>query len=476
MKNMTCGQAAEWSCGEWSWAGAGGGEGRAIRGLCFDSREAAAGKLFFALKGEKRDGHEFAAGVVAAGGLAVVRRDWTAPDGLSGEGGVLRVEDPMAALGDVAAGWRRHLSGTTVVGVTGSSGKTSTKELTAQVLETVGPTVRTSGNFNNHIGVPVSVGELDEGTRFGVIEAGVSHPGEMAGLKRVMQPNAAVVSNIGVAHLEAFGSARGIAEEKGILLEGLPEGGFAVIGREGGEYERLREMCGGKAVTCGWGDETGLDYAGTVGEGERAGWMRIRETGSGEEAWVRIPPPGGFMAENALRAAAVGRRLGATWEGIAAAMESGVRVGMRWEIVRLSGGRRAVNDAYNANPASMRAAVAAFAKEAGRKFLALGGMRELGPGALEAHRAVGRDVAGAGRWDGVAVVGSGDEMGPLADALSEGLREGGVPADRLFRAASHEEAARWLDGRMGEGDAVLLKGSRGATMEKVLDWLGKGDG
>lgn len=474
MKNMTCGQAAEWAGGTWEWGAGASGEGRLIRGLSFDSRAASEGKLFFALKGEKRDGHEFAAGVASGGGLAVVRRDW-AWDG-AGSGGVLRVDDPMAALGDVAAGWRRHLSGTTVVGVTGSSGKTSTKELTAQVLETVGPTVRTSGNFNNHIGVPVSVGELDEGTRFGVIEAGVSHPGEMAGLKRVMQPNAAVVSNIGVAHLEAFGSARGIAEEKGILLEGLPEGGFAVIGREGGEYERLREMCGGKAVTCGWGDETGLDYAGTLGEGERTGWMRIRETGSGEEAWVRIPPPGGFMAENALRAAAVGRRLGATWEGIAAAMECGVRVGMRWEVVRLAGGRRAVNDAYNANPASMRAAVAAFAGEPGRKFLALGGMRELGPGAAEAHRAVGRDVAGAGRWDGVAVVGSGDEMGPLADALAEGLREGGVPADRLLRAASHEEAARWLDGRMGEGDAVLLKGSRGATMEKVLDWLGKGDG
>lgn len=465
--------AAEWAGGEWVWA-AGGGAARSggIDGVTMDSREAGGGVLFFALKGEKRDGHEFVRGVVEPGGLAVVRRDWDA-GGLTGTGGVLRVEDPLAALSAIAGGWRREMKQARVIGVTGSSGKTSTKELIANVLGRLGPTERTSGNFNNHIGVPLSVSKLERETRFGVFEAGVSHPGEMVGLRAVMRPDSAVVTNIGVAHMEAFGSQRAIAEEKGQLLAGLPSGGIAVLGREAGEFELLREMAGGAQVVA-WGaeegGEEGVAYTMAEGTGERKGWMRVRETGSGEEQWLPVPPPGGFMAKNAMAAVAIGRHFGAGWEEIGAALAEGICVKMRWERVELGGGRRAVNDAYNANPDSMLNAIRLFAKESGEKYLALGGMRELGAGALEAHRATGRAAAAAGKWAGVVTVGSGEELGPLADALEEGFREGGVEA---VRTETHEAAAQWLAGRMGEGDCVLLKGSRGATMEKVLDFLKK---
>lgn len=463
--------AADWAGGEWVWAAGRGAErGGGIDGVTMDSREAGGGVLFFALKGEKRDGHEFVREVVERGGLAVVRRDWD-PSGLVGGGGVLRVENPLAALSAIAGGWRREMSGVKITGVTGSSGKTSTKELIANVLGRLGPTVRTSGNFNNHIGVPLSVSKLERETRFGVFEAGVSHRGEMAGLKAVMRPDSAVVTNIGVAHMENFGSRRAIAEEKGGLVEGLPAGGIAVLGREEGEFDCLRERAGAERVVA-WGAEEGgeggVAYTMAAGSGERAGQMRVRELGSGKERWLPVPPPGGFMARNAMPAVIVGRHHGAGWEEIAAALAEGIQVRMRWERVDLGGGRRAVNDAYNANPDSMLNAIRLFAKEGGEKYLALGGMRELGAGALEAHRSVGRAAAAAGSWAGVVVAGSGEELGPLADALAEGFREGGVAAER---AETHEEAGRWLAARMRGGDAVLLKGSRGATMEKVLDFL-----
>ncbi len=460
MENASPVSLAAWCAGTWLPSV----PERGIDRLSFDSREAAPGVLFFALKGEKRDGHEFVPAVLRDGGFAVVRRGAVEPP--SGAA-VLEVDDPLDALSRIAAGWRQSMAQAKVVGVTGSAGKTSTKELCANVLSRLGPTVRTAGNFNNHIGLPMSVSRLDPDTAYGVFEAGVSHPGEMPPLRDIMMPDIAVVTGVGPAHIEFFGTERAIAEEKSQLLARLPRCGFAVLGADMAHYGVFRDRVpsGATVVTCSRTADVPADYAALPAPG---GGMLVREAASGEEALLPVPPPGGYMASNALRAVALGRRLGASWDDIRAGLAEGVRTGMRWELVALPGGRTAVNDAYNANPLSMRESLRAFAAHpcTGRRFLALGPMRELGDRAPAEHESLGRDAASIADWAGVAIV-AGPEP-TLADALARGFRDAGLPADRLFLTDAHAPAAAWLASRMSPGDALLLKASRAIAMEKIL--------
>ena len=462
MKEVSTRLLAEWCGGTWRPAA----PERGIDRLSFDSREAAPGVLFFALKGEKRDGHEFVPAVLRNGACAVVRRGTIAPS----ESAVLEVDDPLDTLSRIAAGWRRSMTQATVVGVTGSAGKTSTKELCANVLSRLGPTVRTAGNFNNHIGLPLSVSRLDPDTAYGVFEAGVSHPGEMPPLRDIMMPDVAVVTGIGPAHIEFFGTERAIAEEKSQLVARLPRGGFAVLGADMPYFDVFRDRVpdGASVVTCSRTADVPADY---VALPASDGNMLVREAATGEEALLPVPPPGGYMAGNALRAVALGRRLGASWDDIRAGLSEGVRTGMRWELVALPGGRTAVNDAYNANPLSMRESLRAFAKHpcTGRRFLAIGPMRELGERAPDEHAALGRDAVSIADWTGVAIV-AGPEPA-LADALARGFRDAGFPADRLLLADTHAHAGAWLASRMSPGDALLLKGSRAIAMEKIIDFF-----
>ncbi len=239
---------------------------RGIDRLGFDSREAAPGVLFFALKGEKRDGHEFVPAVLRDGGCAVVRRGALAPSGIPAGAAVLEVDDPLDALSCIAAGWRQSMAQAKVVGVTGSAGKTSTKELCANVLSRLGPTVRTAGNFNNHIGLPMSVSRLDPDTAYGVFEAGVSHPGEMPPLRDIMMPDIAVVTGVGPAHIEFFGTERAIAEEKSQLLARLPRGGFAVLGADMAHCGVFRDRVpsGATVVTCSMDSVFSLNFSDCV--------------------------------------------------------------------------------------------------------------------------------------------------------------------------------------------------------------------
>ena len=462
MRNASPTSLAEWCGGTWLPAAL----ERGIDRLSFDSREAAPGVLFFALKGEKRDGHEFVPAVLRDGGYAVVRRGAVHP----ADGAVLEVDDPLDALSRIAAGWRQSMTQAKVVGVTGSAGKTSTKELCANVLSRIGPTVRTAGNFNNHIGLPMSVSRLDPDTAYGVFEAGVSHPGEMPQLRDIMMPDVAVVTGIGPAHIEFFGNERAIAQEKAELLACLPRGGFAVLGADMPHFDVFcdRVPDGASVVTCSRTADVPADYVALPAPDGNPTQMLVREAASGEEALLPVPPPGGYMAGNALRAVALGRRLGASWDDIRAGLSEGVRTGMRWELVALPGGRTAVNDAYNANPLSMRESLRAFAAHpcTGRRFLALGPMRELGERAPDEHAVLGRDAVSIADWAGVAIV-AGPEPA-LADALARGFRDAGLPDNRILLADTHALAAAWLAARMVSGDALLLKGSRAIAMEKII--------
>lgn len=464
MDPISPGQAAAWCRGRWHPRT----PPEPLRALGVDSRRAAPGHLFFALKGGKADGHDFLAAVAAAGACAVVREDFPV-ENLPAGGCFLRVDDPLAALGRFAAGYRATLSAR-IVGVTGSVGKTLTKELVADLLATVGKTARTAGNFNNEIGLPLSVAGIGGDCAFGVVEAGISHPGEMAPLRGILRPDVAVATRIGPVHVEFFGSVRAIAEEKAALLEQLPADGFAVLDLDDEYFEVLRARSSAPVATCSL-KRRDADYA---GDPQADGQLWVCERATGETAMLPLPPPGGFMAENVLRAVAVARKCGAAWDAIAAALGRFRSVGMRWAVADVRGWT-AVNDGYNANPISMRAALAAFADwpAPGRKFLALGPMLELGRMEREAHEALGRSAA-AGRWAGAAIV-PWKPGGPdaAAQALAEGWRAAGGPDENLCAAAGPAEAANWLRARLRPGDALLLKASRGVGIERVLDELKK---
>jgi UDP-N-acetylmuramoyl-tripeptide--D-alanyl-D-alanine ligase len=424
--------------------------------------------LFFALKGERADGHDFLGPVASAGACAVVG-EATPAEKLPEGGFHLRVDDVLAALGRFGRGYRDQFAAR-IVGITGSVGKTTTKELLADMLATVGSTARTAGNYNNEIGLPLSLAELSGECAFGVFEAGISHPGDMAPLRETLMPDVAVVTRIGPVHVEFFESVRAIAEEKGALLEKLPADGFAVLDADDEHFAVLRAHASARVVTHSLARRE-VDYA---GDAQADGRFWVFERATGESATLPLPPPGGYMASNALAAVATARGLGATWEGIGAALAGMRPVGMRWAVEEV-GGWTAINDGYNANPVSMRAALEAFAgwPVAGRKFLALGPMLELGKLSREAHEALGH-FAGGGSWEGVAVVPWGKSGGEEpAEALAVGLRAVGISGDRMVAARDAAEAAAWLRERLRPGDALLMKASRGVRIERVLDDLRK---
>lgn len=467
MDFVTPEQAAAWCRGAWHPAPP---PAAALRRVAIDSRQAGPGVLFFALPGARADGHDFLPAAAAAGAAAVVRADFPA-ENLPAAGCFLRVDDVPAALGRFAAGYRGTLSAR-IVGVTGSVGKTSTKELVADLLATAGKTARTAGNFNNEIGLPLSVAGIGRDCAFAVIEAGISHPGEMAPLRDILRPDIAVVTPVGPVHIEFFESVRAIAAEKAALLERLPADGFAVLDREEEFFDLLRARSSAPVVTCSL-RRRDADYVGDV---QADGRLWVCERATGETAVLPVPPPAGFMAENVLKAVAVARKCGADWPALAAALGGAKSVGMRWAVESVRGWT-AINDGYNANPVSLRAALQAFADwpVPGRRFLALGPMLELGRLEREAHEALGR-LAAAGAWAGVALVpwklleGIPD---PAAQALAAGLRAGGWPEENLCAAADAAGAAAWLRERLRPGDALLLKASRGVRIEHVLENLKK---
>lgn len=437
--------------------------------VCVDSRAAQPGSLFVALKGERADGHDFLSAVAAANAYGLVRED-IPTERLPRPGFFLRVADPLAALGRLAGGYRQQMPAR-IVGITGSVGKTTTKELAADMLASIGKTTRTAGNFNNEIGLPLSLLTLERDCRFGVIEAGISHPGEMALLRDILMPDMAVMTGLAEVHIEFFGSVEAIAVEKASLLEKLPADGVAVLDRDDHFFPLLREHCSAPVVTCSL-KRREADYAGDTLGGGGTLWLCERATGETKE--LTLPPPGGFMAENVLQAVALARTCGVSWDGIAAALAQFRPVGMRWAVETVQDWR-VVNDAYNANPRSMRASLTAFADwpVSGRKFLVLGPMLELGRHLREGHEALGRFVA-AGTWAGVAIV---PQMTSAPDAAAQGiwdgLHEAGWPMDRVLLATGTAEAAAWLWTHLQPGDAILLKASRGVHLEKVVDELKK---
>ncbi len=436
-----------------------------IRGATNSTNRVEPGDLFVALKGETADGHAFVTSAFQKGAAAaLVRRDWDAPSGLP----CLAVDDPLAALQAVARVHR--LAGDwTIIGVTGSAGKSTVKEMTAALLQRRWPTARTLGNYNNAIGLPLSLLTLAPGFhRFGVFETGSNHPGEIAALAEVLRPEWGIVTNVGPVHVEHFKSLEGVAREKRVLLEALPRDGVAVLNRDTPCFDLLAGAAPRRLRTASLGAFEADLVAESVtgaGDGQR---VRIREKDAVHE--VRLSLPGRHHALNAMLAALVAREWGLSWAEIDTALAGFEPLAMRWQVVEANG-IRVINDAYNANPLNMAAALQTFREMAcpGRKWLVLGEMRELGERGAALHAEVGRTVAEGGVWAGLVAVGG------LTAPLVEAARAAGFPADRIVCVPDAAAAVPALRERLKKGDAVLLKASRGVGLERVAQGLGAGE-
>jgi UDP-N-acetylmuramoyl-tripeptide--D-alanyl-D-alanine ligase len=420
-----------------------------------DSRAVAAGDLFVGLPGERVDGADFLPAAAAAGaaGALTSRPDPALP--------CVVVPDPVAALGRLAGAVHARLvaGGLVTVGITGSSGKTSTKDLLGQVLAAAGPTVSPPGSYNNDIGLPLTVLDADGSTRFLVLEMGARGPGHIARLCRIAPPRIGVVLNVGSAHLGEFGSPEGTAQAKGELVEALPADGTAVLNADDPRVRGMAPRTGATVVTTGLGVDA--DVRATEVSLDDAARPRFTLVAAGEEHPVALQVVGGHQVANALSAAGAALAAGMGPADVAAALSAATaRSRWRMEVDRRPDGVTVVNDAYNANPESMRAALAALTgMPAGRRIAVLGAMGELGPGAPAEHERLGRDAAAAG-VDLIVAVGA-DAVGIAGGAVAAGRRAGEESVHVPDRAAARELLSEVLR----PGDVVLVKASRAYGLE-----------
>ncbi|MEU2349317.1 UDP-N-acetylmuramoyl-tripeptide--D-alanyl-D-alanine ligase [Modestobacter sp. NPDC049651] len=452
------------------------GDGAAVvtGAVTVDTRLLGGGDLFVALPGERVDGADFLPTAAAAGaaGALTTRPDPALP--------CVVVPDPVPALGRLAHAVHERLTaqGLTTVGITGSSGKTSTKDLLGQVLATAGPTVSPQGSFNNDIGLPLTVLTADAATRYLVLEMGARGPGHIARLCAVARPQVGVVLNVGSAHLGEFGSPEVIAQSKGELVEAVPADGTAVLNADDPRVLGMAPRAAGRVVTTGV-DAADADVRATGVELDDRARPRFTLVAAGEEHPVALQVVGLHQVANALSAAAAALAAGMTPAAVAAAL-SGATARSRWrmEVDRRSDGVTVVNDAYNANPESMRAALAALGRLPGQRRIAvLGAMGELGPAADAEHARLGRDAVRAG-VDLLVAVGD-DAVGIATGARAERSAERGNTdegeTDDVVEVPDREAARQWLAGVLAPGDVVLVKASRSYGLERLAaDLLAEG--
>jgi UDP-N-acetylmuramoyl-tripeptide--D-alanyl-D-alanine ligase len=456
---LTLGQVADWIHAEGNFRT----HSEAL-GYSIDSRTIAAGELFFAVRGEKLDGHDYVEAALANGAVAaVVSMRWLAPAGLQASQ-LLRVPDHdgcgvLDSLQRLAHAVRRSW-GKRVIGITGSAGKTTTKDAMAQVLSAKFRVLKSQGNLNNGFGLPLQLLRLEPGHDVAVIEMGMNHAGEIAALARIAEPDWAVVSNVAPVHLEFFADGiAGIARAKYELIEALPQDGIAILNCDDEHVRRFGEGLGDRAVFYGTGECANVRAVGIAEIGAEGVVFTV--TAQGERASVQLHMLGRHNVLNALAAIAVGLRSGMSLAECAAALGE-LRAGDKRGEVSEWRGATLINDSYNSNPRALDAMVDALlampVANQGRHIVVAGEMLELGPEGDRLHRACGQRMAARGVDVVLGVRG-------LAAALVEGAAQHG--ANAIF-VATPEDAGAWLKGNLWPGDAVLLKASRGVRLERAL--------
>ena len=431
---------------------------RLVTHLSTDSRTLRPGDLFLALRGDNFDGHKFIRQAVERGAAgAVVERNWTgkpAPDF-----SLLRVDDTLAAYQRIAGEYRRSLS-LKVIAITGSNGKTSTKDFTASVLSRRFRVTKTDGNFNNHVGLPQTMLRATAEDEVAVWEIGMNHPGEIAPLAELARPDIAIVTNVGLAHIEFMGSREAIAQEKGDLVASLGPNGTAIL-NSGDEFaEAIARRTTAKVIFAGL--EHGAVRADEIVQTASGAEFSILE--GAHRCHAILPVPGLHMVQNALLAIAAGRALGVSLEECAAGLATAPLTQARLQIKTIRG-VQFIDDSYNANPDSMKAALRTLMEleTEGQRIAVLGQMAELGAQSSAGHREVGEAAASLGIDRLIALGAGGREIAEAAQAA--GLT-------KSIGVATAEEAAELLE-ETQRGDLVLVKGSRAARTERVLEAFAK---
>ncbi|GII90318.1 UDP-N-acetylmuramoyl-tripeptide--D-alanyl-D-alanine ligase [Sinosporangium siamense] len=437
---------------------AGMADPRAIAGgpVVIDSREAGPGSLFVAIKGERSDGHDFATAAVETGAVAVLAsRPVDAP--------AVIVPDTTRALAELAAAVHAELTSATTVGITGSAGKTSTKDLLAGLTARVGPTVAPVNSFNNEIGHPLTVLKADASTRFLVLELSARDIGHIAHLARVAPPRIGVVLNVGTAHLGVFGGRDAIAKAKGELVETLPAHGIAVLNADDPHVRAMAGRTDARVTLFGRSADAAVRAEDVTVEDGRASFTLRTPSGAAE---VRLRLYGEHAVDNALAAAAAGYELGIPVAVIADELSRAEpRSHWRMEVTERADGVTVVNDAYNANPDSMRAAFQAHTALAGgrRRLAVVAALRELGDESDRLNEELGRLAGGAG-LSALVVVGPG--AGPV---LAGAHAAGG--ATEIVHVDDAAGAIAEIGGRLASGDVLLIKGPRAMRLERVAAGL-----
>ena len=429
------------------------GADRAYTGVSTDTRTLKAGELFVALRGPRFNANEFVAAAASAGAAGAVV-DTPVPSAIS----QIIVSDTQIALSRSAAAWRARFS-MPIVGVAGSNGKTTVKEMTAAILERAGPTLATRGNLNNHIGVPLTLHRLDTAQRFAVIEIGANRAGEVADLATITRPDVGLITNAGAEHLEGFGSLEGVARAEGEMVAGLAPSATAVINADDEFAALWRDMARGKVTT--FGIRNAADFS--------AGDIRTTIDATGFVTHFELRAPGGVIPVdlhlagthnvlNALCAAAAATAAGASLEDVRSGLATMRPVPGRLQLKTAPSGAWIVDDSYNANPSSMKAGIEVLASVDARRWLVMGDMGELGDFADASHAEVGR-FARDHHIDRLFATGK------LSALAVESFGAGG----EWF--ADTETLARAVNAELTREVCVLVKGSRSARLERVVEGL-----
>ena len=423
-----------------------------------DTRKIKEGVLFVALSGERFNGEDFAAEAVAKGAAGVVVSRNCPEDKLPAGGAVLVVENTLKAYQQIAHAWRMKFD-IPVIAVTGSNGKTTTKDLVAAVLSARGPVCKTQANFNNEVGLPLTLLSIREEHVAAVVEIGMRGMHQIEELVPIAEPSIGIVTNVGETHIELLGSIENIAKAKSELVEGIPAGGTIILNQDDPRVAAMREKAGKDVRVLTFGIEQEADIRGDAIHTDEH-MTRFSVCYREKFHDYVIPVLGRHNVYNALAAVAVGLAMGFSAMEIHMGFQTLEATKMRFECVERDG-YRIINDAYNASPMSMKASLETTAKLSAesRKIAVLGDMLELGDISAEAHREVGHEV---GR-NGFSVL---ITYGEMSRKIDEGAAEAGVKDIR--HAATHEEAAEMLKKLLHRGDTVLFKGSRGMKMEKIL--------
>ena len=436
------------------------GDGKvSVSRVSTDSRTVKRGELFVALRGDNFDGHEFvlaAAKAEAAGAIVDLAWKGKAPKSFA----LLRAEDTLIAYQNLAANYRKSLPLKALV-ITGSNGKTSTKDFVAAVLGRRFRVTKTEGNFNNHVGLPRTILEATSQDEVGVWEIGMNHPGEIAALAKIAAPDAAIITNVGLAHIEFMGSREAIAAEKGALAEAVGPGGTVILNADDPFTEKIAARTRARVILAG--TTGGAVCVGEITQSANGSEFTILE--GAHRCRAQLPVPGLHMVQNALLAVAAGRAFGLSLEECAAGLATAPLTKARLQIKEIKG-VQFIDDSYNANPDSMKAALRTLVEldADGKRIAVLGEMRELGGESEQGHRDVGEVAATLGIDHLIAI-------GEMGEIIAQAAQKAGLEKTVAVRSTS--EASQLLGEIAEPGDLVLIKGSRSARTEEVIEEFSK---